>query len=68
MADLDDIRSRLAVIADELGDEALTRLRAAVRRGETKAPADEKRLTRARRSVEKAISLLNEEPNDEVDD
>ncbi|MGH9182635.1 MAG: hypothetical protein ACRDZ9_02260 [Acidimicrobiales bacterium] len=58
--ELDDIRGRLEVIADELADLALDRLRAAVDRGGGREVVDEKRLTRARRSVEKAMHLLAE--------
>jgi hypothetical protein len=58
--DLDDICERLRAISDQLGDLALDRLREAVAEGATKAPADEKRLTRARRSVDKAIALLSQ--------
>ena len=57
MADLDDIRSRLEGIAEELGDVALETLRDAVRAGATKSD-EEKRITRARNAVEKAARLL----------
>jgi hypothetical protein len=57
---LDDICERLRAISDQLGDLALDRLREAVADGATKAPADEKRFTRARRSVDKAIALLSQ--------
>jgi hypothetical protein len=66
---LDDVQARLEAIAEELGDLALDRLRAAVDAGATKTPADERLITRARRSVEKAASLLEEagspQPGDE---
>jgi hypothetical protein len=54
----DDIRARLETIAEELADLALVRLRGAIDGGGTEAAADERRLTRARRAVEKAIVLL----------
>ncbi len=57
---LDDVQARLEAIAEELADLALDRLRAAVDDGAEKAPADEKLITRARRSVEKAASLLEQ--------
>ncbi len=60
MADLDDIRARLASIAEELGDAALTVLRDAVEAGADKRPELERRLTRARSAVEKAVHLLDE--------
>ena len=62
--DLEDVADRLAAIAEELGDLAFDRLResaSAVRRDGAPVPAviaEEKRLTRARRAVEKAVVLL----------
>ena len=61
--EFDDIRGRLEVIAEELADLAIQRLRESIDAGGTELPVDEKRLTRARRSVEKAISILKE-PDD----
>ncbi len=55
---VDDVADRLEAIAEELGDLALESLRAAVAGGATARPAEERRLTRARRSVEKAANLL----------
>jgi hypothetical protein len=57
-AEIGDLRDRLEVIAEELADLALDRLREAVSAGAKTAPVEERRLTRARRSVEKAIALL----------
>lgn len=59
-ADLDEVRRRLEGIAEELADLALERLRAAVDGDEPGAAADERRLTRARRAVEKAVAILSE--------
>ena len=59
MADVDDIRERLAAIAEELADGAIEALREAVDRGETARPALERRLTRARSAVERAVGLLS---------
>jgi hypothetical protein len=56
---IDELRSRLESIAEELAELALERLREAVEAGATKPPEAEKRLTRARRAVEKAVSLLD---------
>ena len=62
--DPSDIAERLAGIGEELADLALDRLREAsdaVRAGGAPDPAltaEEKRITRARRSVEKAVTLL----------
>jgi len=61
--EFDEIRGRLAGIAEELADLAIVRLRESIDAGGTEYPVDEKRLTRARRAVEKAIHLL-EEPDD----
>ena len=55
--DLDALRERLEGIAEELADLAIDRLRAAVD-GDDDAAAEERRLTRARRAVEKAAGLL----------
>ena len=59
MADVEDIRTRLDAIAEELGDLALDTLRAAVEAGATKSD-EEKRITRARHAVEKAARLLDQ--------
>lgn len=53
-----DIQSRLQVIAEELADLAIERLRESIETGDGEAAAEEKRITRARRSVEKAAALL----------
>ncbi len=63
---LDDLRSRLDGIAEELADLALDRLRASVEAGEQRAPAQERRLTRARRAVEKASAILAEGDADDA--
>lgn len=71
-ADLADLAERLGGIAEELAELALDRLREAassVRDGGTPDPrltAEEKRITRARRAVEKAAVLLGDRP--EIDD
>jgi hypothetical protein len=56
--EFDDIRRRLEQIAEELDDLAYQRLRDAIDAGGHERPVDEKRLTRARRAVEKAITVL----------
>jgi hypothetical protein len=61
--EFDDIRKRLEGIADELADLAMERLRESIDAGGSELPVDERRLTRARRAVEKAVHLL-EEPDD----
>ena len=61
--EFDDIRQRLETIAEELADLAIARLRESIDAGGHELPVDEKRLTRARRAVEKAIDVLRE-PDD----
>ena len=63
--DVEAVRSRLESIAEELADMALDRLRASVAAGaedlSSQETSDEERLiTRARRSVEKAAVLLGQ--------
>ncbi|MDQ6614370.1 MAG: hypothetical protein M3083_06410 [Actinomycetota bacterium] len=58
-----DIRQRLEAIAEELADLAIERLRQSIDTGGTELPVDERRLTRARRAVEKAAAILAE-PDD----
>lgn len=64
MADLEELAVRLGSIAEDLGDAALDRLRQSadtVRAGgdpDLVLVAEEKRITRARRAVEKAAALL----------
>lgn len=61
--EFDDIRTRLEGIAEELADLAIERLRESIDAGGDELPIDERRLTRARRAVEKAVHLL-EAPDD----
>ncbi len=56
----EDICAQLEAIAEQLGDMAMTALRDAVEEGATSRPEEEKRLIRARRSIEKAISILED--------
>jgi len=58
--DVDHLRERLEAMAEELADLAIERLRAAVE-GNDAAAAEERRITRARRAVEKAANLLRPE-------
>lgn len=58
--EFEDIRARLESIAEELADLAIVRLRESIDAGGHELPVDEKRLTRARRAVEKAVHLLTE--------
>jgi hypothetical protein len=61
--EFDDLRERLGVISEELADLAIVRLRESIDAGGAELPVEERRLTRARRAVEKAISVLSE-PDD----
>lgn len=61
--EFDDIRGRLEAIAEELADLAITRLRDSIDAGGHELPVEERRLTRARRAVEKAAAILRE-PDD----
>jgi hypothetical protein len=61
--EFDDVRRRLEAIAEELADLAIERLRESIDAGGTELPVDERRLTRARRAVEKAVGILAE-PDD----
>lgn len=58
VADVEDIKSRLQDIAEDLAELALASLRDAVDAGAAERPEAERRYTRARTSVEKAIHLL----------
>lgn len=58
--EFDDIRARLEAIAEELADLAIVRIRESIDAGGTELPVDERRLTRARRAVEKAAQVLRE--------
>lgn len=62
--EFDEIRLKLEAISEELADLAISRLRESIDAGGSELPVDEKRLTRARRAVEKAIHLLDE-PDDQ---
>lgn len=63
--EFDDIRKRLEAISEELADLAIERLRESIDAGGDELPVDERRLTRARRAVDKAVHLL-EEPDDHL--
>lgn len=61
--EFEDIRRRLDAISEELADLAIARLRESIDAGGSELPVDERRLTRARRAVEKASAILVE-PDD----
>lgn|GEM_PF-727714 len=56
--ELDAIRAELASLAERIGDLAYEELRRAVADGEGKRPELERRLTRARGAVERAVGIL----------
>jgi len=58
VADLEGLRMRCELLAEDLADAALDLLREAVG-GDEEAARLEKRVTRARRAVEKAAGLLS---------
>jgi predicted ABC-type ATPase len=64
--EFDDVRLRLEAIAEELADLAMARLRDSIDAGGHELPVDEKRLTRARRAVEKAAAILRSDDDVEV--
>lgn len=55
---IDDIIARLDQISEELADLAMSRLRDSIEAGDDSVPVDEKIITRSRRAVEKARTLL----------
>ena len=64
MADLEEIRSRLEAVIEDLADLAIEHLREAVASGGD--ASDERRITRARRAVERAVAILGGAREDEV--
>ncbi|HUR77745.1 MAG TPA: hypothetical protein VMZ22_07345 [Acidimicrobiales bacterium] len=62
-----DLRERLAAIEAELADAAMQKLRAAVD-GDENAALDERKITRARRAVAKAMQLLDGGADDDFDE
>ena len=65
--EFDDVRRRLQSISEELADLAIERLRESIDAGGKELPVDERRLTRARRAIEKAIGILSEPDEHDVD-
>lgn len=55
---VDAVCSELEALVERLGDLAYEELRRAVEEGETERPELERRLTRARHAVERAVALL----------
>jgi len=64
----DELRERLEDIGEALADLAMDALRSALDDGDAEAKQRERRLTRARRSVEKATALLaDREPDPDLE-
>jgi predicted ABC-type ATPase len=61
------IRERLLAISEELADLAIERLRESIDAGGSELPVDERRLQRARRSVERAAAILNQPDDADID-
>jgi hypothetical protein len=62
MADLEQIRSRLEAIAEDLTDAGIEALRRAVEDGAVGRPESERRIAQARRAVERAVAALSAVP------
>lgn len=60
---MEEVCDQLEAIAERLADAAMDRLRLALD-GEDGAAADERRMTRARRAVEKAAAILRPPPDE----
>ena len=64
--DHDDLADRLEAIVADLDERSFDLLREASSRGESR-PAEDKRLTQARRAIEKAVHLLRGRERDSED-
>jgi hypothetical protein len=63
VADLEGLRARLEGIAEELSDAAMDVLRQALEEGAVGRPDAERRITQARRAVERAAAALGAIPD-----
>ena len=63
----ESLAEQLDTISEQIAENALDELKAALRRGEQKRPARERTLTQARRAVEKAAHLLRSLDDDAAD-
>lgn len=59
MEQIDSVRDKLVSISEDLNDLAMTILSEAIATGERERPALEKKVSQARRAVEKAIQHLS---------
>lgn len=64
MSDFEDLIGQLGAIEERLRDLAYDRLRVAAEDGDADAIADEKRILKARRAVERAIVALGGSPGE----
>jgi len=63
--EFDQILERLEGISDELADIAMGRLRSSLDDEDVDSAIDERKITRARRAIEKAAHLLSEPVTDD---
>lgn len=66
--ELEEIRTEIQTVIDRLDDLAFRELRGAVSRRETKRPEIERRITRARNALVRALPLLHDDPERFADD
>ncbi|MCU1354668.1 MAG: hypothetical protein JWM89_86 [Acidimicrobiales bacterium] len=65
--EFEQIKERLEAIEEEMAELAIVRLRESIDAGGSEIPVDERRLTRARRAIVKAIQLLEEPDHESYD-
>lgn len=65
--DVEELVQRLEQLNEDLAELAMRRLRDSIDAGGDQLPVDEKLITRARRSVEKAAGLLRSTGGDSPD-
>lgn len=65
--ELNEIREAISSIVERLDDLAFRELRRAVARGDQKRPEIERRVTRARNALLRAMPLLSSDDDDEQD-
>jgi hypothetical protein len=58
MSDIEDIISDLERVSEALNDAAMSLITSAIRQGENERPPLEKKVSQARRSVDKALFIL----------
>jgi hypothetical protein len=59
MDELEHLKSQLETISEQLNDVAMTILSEAIENGENQRPDSEKKVSQARRAVDKAIQHLD---------